>query len=99
MKGKGAEGAQECAVRVLLGKAQQSSSRERDRKGYAKEPRRRLERGVSDGAARDGVHHDVKTRPHGNLHTGKQTVTVDAQAVAKGKAVAKVVAKAVFTIE
>ena len=68
MKGKGAEGAQECAVRVLLGKAQQSSSRERDRKGYAKEPRRRLERGVSDGAARDGVHHEDEAPLHENLH-------------------------------
>ena len=56
---RGAEGAQERAV-YCCWKAEQSSSRERDRKGYAKEPRRegRLEREVSDGE-RNGVHRDV----------------------------------------
>ena len=59
MKGEGAEGAQERAV-YCCWKAEQSSSRERDRKGYAKEPRRegRLEREVSDGE-RNGVHRNV----------------------------------------
>ena len=56
-------------------KAEQSSSRERDRKGYAKEPRHegRLERGVSDGE-RNGVHRNVSVSRPTNRRLNRQCV-------------------------